>query len=234
MSDVVDHGVDVHAKTYFASVAGRAVRATALLVLAFAALTIVLSWVPAQRSTQDLGADLADGRASYVEYVPATRTVRWVVDRVLWRETRLPARSDVSAPGNPGGQDMTWLGQRITDSGHQVRLTEVDNPGDRLWVMLVPWPPLAFAAGAAWLLALVHMLATGGHRVANRWAWLWMFIFGQVGVALYLLCEPAPLWRSELSVLGRRPIRGGMGILYAVLLAGAASVLGVFTRLALR
>jgi hypothetical protein len=234
MSDVVDRGVDVPARMYSASAAGRAVRALALLVLVLASLTVVASWVPVQRSTQNLSADLADGRAGYVEYVPDTRTVRWVVDFALWRETRLPARSDVPADGNPSGQDMTWLEDRITASGHQVRLTEVDGTIPRLWLTLVPWPPLGFAAGAVWLLALVHMLSNRGHRVANRWAWFWMFTFGRAGVLLYLLCEPVPLWRSRLRGTGRRPIGGGIGLVYAVLLTFAGSVLGVVATFALR
>jgi hypothetical protein len=30
--------------------------------------------------------------------------------------------------------------------------------------------PLRYAAVVEWLLALVHMVAKGGHRVADRWA----------------------------------------------------------------
>jgi hypothetical protein len=31
-------------------------------------------------------------------------------------------------------------------------------------------------------------------RYANRWAWFWMFTFGQVGAILFLLLEPRSLW----------------------------------------
>jgi hypothetical protein len=239
MSDVVDHDPDVHgvvvpARMYTASAAGRAVRAIALLVLVFAALTVVTSFAPAQRSAQDLSADLTAGRAAYVEYEPGTRTVRWVVDLVLWRETRLPARADVPADGNPRAQDLTWLEQQITASGHPVGLAEANGTSGGLWLRLVRWPPLQFATVAIWLLALVHMLVTGGHRLANRWAWFWMFTFGQLGALVYLLCEPVPLWRSQLLVTGRRPIGGGMGLVYSVLLAFAGGLVGMVAAFVLR
>jgi hypothetical protein len=251
MADVVDHGVEVPGRIYTASVTGRVVRALALVVLVLAILTVVTSWAAPRRSTEDLSADLAAGRVTYVEYASGTRTVRWVVDLVLWRQAQLPAQPDVPADGNPTngstangntangntangtaqGSDVTWLEQQITASGHPVRLAEFDGTSRRLWLQYVPWPPLAFAAAAVWLLTLIHMLAAGGHRVANRWAWFWMFTFGQLGAVPYLLFEPVPLWRSQLPVTGRRPIGGGMGLVYSVLLgfAGAAlSMVAVF------
>lgn len=229
---------------YTASVAGRVVRAVALVVLVLAILTVVTSWAAPRRSTEDLSADLAAGRVTYVEYASGTRTVRWVVDLVLWRQAQLPAQPDVPADGNPTngntangaaqGRDMTWLEQQITASGHAVRLAEVDGTSRRLWLQYVPWPPLGFAAAAVWLLTLVQMLSSGGHRVANRWAWFWMFTFGQLGAVPYLLLEPVPLWRSRRPVTGRRPIGGGMGLVYSVLLGFAGAALSMVAAFAFR
>jgi hypothetical protein len=115
-----------------------------------------------------------------------------------------------------------------------VRLNTATDDRPGVLPLRVPWAPLRYAAIAVWLLTLVNMLSRGGHRVANRWAWLWMFTIGQIGAALYLLREPVPLWRSELVDSGRAPIRGGFGFLYAIGLSIVAGLVGTGIALLLR
>ncbi|GIH15733.1 hypothetical protein [Rugosimonospora africana] len=244
---------------------GRAIRAGALVVLLLAALTMVGSALPGWRGTDDLTADLAAGRVTYIEYVPVRDTVRWVDDQVRWRQALIAAPLH-ETPGQPVlGREEEWVRDRIEASGHPVDLVVRNGTGNgwELWLLWVPSKPLRAAATAVWLLTLVHMLTRGGHRVANRWAWFWLFAIGQSGALLYLLLEPLPLWTTGLARraasdapsqtgratgLGRRaapsrtgraakpstPIRGGTGFVYAVLLAFCSGVLSLGVAVLLR
>ena len=239
MSDVVDDlpgGADAPPRMFQSSWPGRAVRTIAIVVLLLAAATVLLSLSPAWASADAFIGDLAAGRVDYVEYDQQSRTIYWVTDQVRWRAADVPAPL---VPGGSGGyqtsgQEQAWVEQQIAASGHPVAVAYVDNNGPREWIARVPWAPLRYAAVAAWLLALVQMVARGGHRVANRWAWFWMFTIGQVGALLYLLREPVPLWRAELPDSGRAPIRGGLGFIYAVLYSFAVGALSIAVSYALR
>jgi hypothetical protein len=57
---------------------------------------------------------------------------------------------------------------------------------------------------------------------------------GQVGVLLYLLREPVPLWRGELRRSGPPPVRGGVGFAQALLLGIASSALATGVAYLLR
>jgi hypothetical protein len=239
VSDVVRDlpgGADAVSRMFRCSWPGRAVRAIAIVVLLLAAATVLLSLSPAWASADAFTGDLAGGRVDYVEYDQQSRTIYWVTDEVRWHA------ADVPAPLVPGGsdgyqrsgQEQAWVEQQIAVSGHPVAMAYVDNNGLREWIVKVPWAPLRYAAVAVWLLTLVHLLATGGHRVANRWAWFWMFTIGQVGALLYLLREPVPLWRAELPDNEPAPIRGGVGFVYAVLYAFAVGAVSIAASYALR
>ena len=228
MADVVHDlpgGADAPLGMFRSSWPGRVVRALAIVVLLLAAATVLLSLSPAWASADAFTGDLAAGRVDYVEYDQQSRTIYWVTDQVRWHTADVPP---------PPGQGQAWVEQQIAASGHPVAVAYVDNNGPREWIVRVPWAPLRYAVIAVWLLALVHMVARGGHRVANRWAWFWMFTIGQVGALLYLLREPVPLWRAELPDTGRAPIRGGMGFIYAVLYAFAVGALSIAVSYALR
>jgi hypothetical protein len=238
MSDLIDDqpGALVGPPRVFtAGWLGRVVRGVAFIVLVVGAFTVVASFAPASRSTEDFTADLAAGRVSYVEYQSGLGEVRWVSDWVRWRQARLTSPPLPDTGGVSGqARDRAWLNQQIAASGRQLRLEEFRNSGPGEWPFRIPWPPLRYAAGAVWVLALLHMLSRGGHRVANRWAWFWMFTFGQIGALLYLVREPVPLWRSELPDAGRAPMRGGIGFLSAILLSIVAGVVGFGIAFALR
>ncbi len=239
VSDVVrdlPDGADALPPTLRSSWPTRVVRATAIVVLLLAAATVLLSLSPAWASADAFSGDLAAGRVGYVEYDQQSRTIYWVTDQVRWHA------ADVPAPLVPGssdgyqtsGQEQAWIERQIAVSGHPVAVAYVDNNGPREWIVRVPWAPLRYAAVAVWLLALVHMVTRGGHRVANRWAWFWMFTIGQVGALLYLLREPVPLWRAELPDTESAPIRGGVGFVHAVLYAFAVGAVSIAVSYVLR
>lgn len=227
MSDVthdLPSGADAAYRTFRSSRPRRVVRAAAIVVLLCAAATVLLSLSPVWANADSFTGDLAAGRVEYVEYNQRSQTIYWVTDQVRWHATSVPT----------GGQQQGWVQQQIAASGHRVDLAYVDTNGPREWIGRVPWAPLRYTAITVWLLTLVHMLANGGHRVANRWAWFWMFTIGQIGALLYLLREPLPLWRSELPGTGRPPIRGGTGFVYAVLSAFAVGALSILVTYTLR
>jgi hypothetical protein len=236
MSDLIDDRPVVPPRRVFtAGRYGRVVRGAGFLVLVLAALTVIPSLSPPWRPVGDLTGDLAAGRVNYVEYQANTATVRWVVDYVRWRQADInspPPGVDNQAPWQNRGE--VWLEQQIAASGSRVRLNTATDDRPGVLPLRVPWAPLRYAAIAVWLLTLVNMLSRGGHRVANRWAWLWMFTIGQIGAALYLLREPVPLWRSEVVDSGRAPIRGGFGFLYAIGLSIVAGLVGTGIALLLR
>lgn len=239
MSDVV-HNLPTAAgappRVFRSSWSARVARAIAIVVLLIAAATVLLSLSPAWAGADAFTGDLAAGRVDYVEYDQQSRTIYWVTDQVLWHaaDVQTPPVPDGSGGYQTSGQEQAWVEQQIAASGESVAVAYVDNNGPREWIVRVPWAPLRYAAVAMWLLALVHMVARGGHRVANRWAWFWMFTIGQVGALLYLLREPVPLWRAELPDTGRPPIRGGLGFLYAVLYAFVVGALSIAVSYALR
>jgi hypothetical protein len=206
---------------------GRVIRGCAIVVLLLAGLTIVGSAMPGWRSTRDLTADLAAGRVTYLRYSSDTHTVRWVDDWVLWRQAPL----QLPFPGPAGvygaGQEADWLRGQVAASGHPVNLALRSTGGSKPWPFQVPWLPLRAAAIGVWTLALIHMLSRGGHRVANRWAWFWLFFIGQAGVILYLIREPVPIWRRELPATDRQPTKGGTGFAQAVLLSLGTGLLGL-------
>ncbi|PZG03368.1 hypothetical protein [Nonomuraea aridisoli] len=84
------------------------------------------------------------------------------------------------------------------------------------------WPfasPGGWWIGAAWILAFLAMLCSTP-RLANRWAWFWLFTVGQIGVFLFLVLEPRPLWRRHGEELApSKRVNGRSGCGYSILLA---------------
>ncbi|HUR05380.1 MAG TPA: hypothetical protein VM347_22760 [Nonomuraea sp.] len=72
---------------------------------------------------------------------------------------------------------------------------------------------------ASWVLVILTMLFAPP-RLANRWAWFWLFTVGQVGAILYLVLEPRPLWQGPGEGLTRdKRVNGGSGCAYSIILA---------------
>jgi hypothetical protein len=84
------------------------------------------------------------------------------------------------------------------------------------------WPfdiPGGWWIAASWALVFFAMLCSTP-RLANRWAWFWLFTVGQVGALLYLMLEPRPLWRGPGEGLTRlKRVDGSSGCGYSILLA---------------
>ena len=102
------------------------------------------------------------------------------------------------------------------------------------WVNELPWHGLSAAAGGAVLAGFLLMLINGGGRFGNRWAWFWVMTFTSgLGVVLFLLLEPSPLWQRghRQQPLPPRPVLlGGLGFLVAVLLKPALGVLSLLVN----
>ncbi|MBT2235448.1 hypothetical protein [Nonomuraea sp. NEAU-A123] len=72
---------------------------------------------------------------------------------------------------------------------------------------------------ASWVIVFLAMLFSPP-RLANRWAWFWLFTVGQVGAILYLVLEPRPLWQGPGEGLTRdKRVDGGSGCRYSIILA---------------
>jgi hypothetical protein len=207
------------------------VRVLLLLMLAVGAATAVASLRPAERHEADLIADLSAGRVTYLEYEGSDRRVRWMDGWWRWRQTKLLSWNANGAGGSSADQPqgdaaLEWLNRQIDASGHPVglRFREVREPG--WWLNRVEWGPLRTATLAAWVVTFLLMLGRSRHRYANRWAWFWLFTFGQAGALLYLVLEPQPIWRprSWPPRTGRAPVRGGTGLIWSILLSIAVGL----------
>ncbi|MEV0613683.1 hypothetical protein AB0I81_10210 [Nonomuraea sp. NPDC050404] len=70
-----------------------------------------------------------------------------------------------------------------------------------------------------WLIAFLTMLFTTP-RLANRWAWFWLFTVGDLGAIFWLLLEPRPLWRGPGEGLPRaKRVDGCSGCVLSILMA---------------
>jgi len=205
-------------------------RALLILVIVAGAATVMASLRPPQRSDADLAADLAEGRVTYLEYQPSYHEVRWADGWWRWRVTTLTSwRESGEGPSTVDQYNdmaLQWLRQRVDASGHPTTIRIRAERQSEWWPSNIVWEPLHAATAAAWIGTFLLMLSRPNHRYANRWAWLWLFTIGQVGVLLYLILEPQPLWRPRgwPRSPNRMPARGGTGLAWAVLLSIAASV----------
>lgn len=200
-------------------IVGLVIRSLILLCLAFGVLVFTLSVTPLPGTGAEFRAAAEAGRVSFVEHNgydgrdSAISYVRWSQGPLLWREftPRTPAEkvpasvwtelredlgpSHVWVIGEGRLEGMGWIPGWVTDTQRLV-----GGP----WLMV------------GWVLAFLIMLGSTP-RLGNRWAWLWLFTFGQVGAILFLLLEPRPLWFAA----GRRPkplkrLGGGWGFLAAI------------------
>jgi hypothetical protein len=215
----------------FTDVLASAVRGLAFGVLLVGLSSVVLSFDPLRRSTDDLVADIASGQVTYVEYRPGFDEIRWSTGYWEWRETS-PPHDFSNDPGVTREQQvMRWLKAQDAGSDRPLIVHTARTQQSRFWPGHVRWQPMQVLVTVAWLGTFLVMLATSGHRYANRWAWFWLFTVGQVGVLLYLLFEPRPIWRpsSRMQPPGRATTTGGQGCAWSILL----SILGPFAALAL-
>jgi hypothetical protein len=207
------------------------VRLLVLLVLLAGATSVVVALNLSTRSNQDLIADLAAGRVSYVEYERGSGDIQWSNQWWQWRTTTFTPQEitqgdSVTDRATLGDVTLQWLQRQVDASGHPIPVHLRDSQRSTWWPSRVVWQPLAVLTTLAWLGTFVVMLGTSRHRYANRWAWVWLFTFGQVGALLYLVLEPRPIWRprSWSAPTNRTPAGGGTGCLWSILLALAVSL----------
>jgi hypothetical protein len=210
-----------------------AFRVLLLLVLVVGAVTAMASVRPSERPESDLTADLAAGRVTYLDYERSDHRVRWVngwwrssaTTLVSWRENgERPSAVDPQSDAA-----LEWLDRQIDASGHLVPTRIRADHEPRWWPAEVVWEPLQAATVAAWFGTFLIMLGSARHRYANRWAWFWLFTVGQAGALLYLMVEPQPVWRprSWPPRTDRAPVRGGTGLIWAILLSITVSLVAV-------
>jgi hypothetical protein len=203
-----------------------AFRLALLLVLLAGAASIVGSLRPAHRQESDLIRDNAAGRITYLDYQEVGHQVRWVTGGWRWNETTLVSwDTGADQPSNGTDPALTWLYQRTREPGHFVPVRTRSDQHPDFWPFKVVWDPLEVATVAAWIGTFLLMLSTTRHRYANRWAWFWLFTFGQAGALLYLVLEPQPIWRPRRwPPRGRPPMGGGSGFLLSFLLSCGAGI----------
>jgi hypothetical protein len=209
------------------------VRLLLLLVLAAGVVCAAGALRQPYRQEDDLLADLAAGRVSYVMYERTSHQVHWVNGWWSWKQASLVTWED--APGassgsrSPDQSAEDWLYRRIKASPRRVTLEVRSGQESGLadWLHMIRWQPLRSAVILAWWLTFLLMLSRRTHQYANRWAWFWLFTLGQVGAVLYLVMEPRLMWRPPSpSAADRAPIRGGAGCGWSLLLSIAISLAG--------
>ena len=190
-------------------IAGLCVRMILLAVLLWGVLVTLAGTVPRERSAEEFWARWNAGQVTYVaekldHSTPEPRAdLRWSTGPLTWyHSTDLYSRYLRRDPPHYGWTEVVH--RRSYESGGRWVLS--------VWPLRVPDPGTGWVVQITWFAALIIMLRTKRHRLANRWAWLWLFTTGQVGALLYLVLEPRPLWWGlEDRKPAGRPIRGIVG-----------------------
>lgn len=178
---------------------GFVVRLVLLLALIGGLVVTSAASLPSPRTLEQFrGAALA-GRVDQVNYwVGDSRQVmslEWSESPLAWY--RVDGRiADVEGPYTVDRLAANF--RHVMDHPYVV----VQEPGTDATGIVPDWPfdvRGGWWIAGAWLLAFFVMLGSTP-RLANRWAWFWLFTVGQIGALLYLVLEPRPLWRG--------PVRG--------------------------
>ncbi|MGB6038227.1 MAG: hypothetical protein WBG39_00080 [Gordonia sp. (in: high G+C Gram-positive bacteria)] len=207
-------------------------RVVALLILVTGCAATVVAAQPRTADYPEFARALDSGSVDSVVFDESDGTVSdtwigaWSTGLFQWR--RGPIVADPVSKSQ-AMQSLRNRGVEISENSDQV-------PNN--WAFRSSaW--FGMALTLAWLGTFVAMLASRP-RWGNRWAWFWMFTVGQVGVLLYLLIEPASLWKKSAvspcvdaaTVSGGEStpdtrVHGWRGLLYAVFLAlGTAFFVG--------
>ena len=206
------------------------VRAALLFAIGLSWLVVLPSHVAAQRDVAAFTAALREHRVSSVEYLDKSRTVRWSEGWLHWYQTDLfgvvhPAAASSEFAGQSWddaqvGVDLTWLQDSLSAADSRLHYRQVADGSSASWWRDAPWPLLSSIAAVASGVAFLLMLGRERRRFASRWGWFWLFaIDGVAGPLLFLLLEPAPLWRrnpNDRPFPPRPAARGGVGLLVAV------------------
>ncbi|GAA4587260.1 hypothetical protein GCM10023194_35660 [Planotetraspora phitsanulokensis] len=187
-----------------------------LAVLLWGVLVTLAGAVPRERSAEEFWARLKAGDVTYVaekrDYsTPETRVdLRWSTGPLTWYHS-----TDLYSRGQKDLRESGW-----TEVVHRSPYEGTGRWLLSVWPLRVPDPGTGPVVQIAWCFALLIMLVTKRTRLANRWAWLWLFTIGQIGALLYLLLEPRPLWWGpEEREPMDPPIGGFVGFFLAVVIS---------------
>ncbi len=212
-------------------VAGLAVRFVLLVTLLWGVFLTALSMTPAQGWLADFQRDLRAGRVEAIVVrdgyaTPEDRdtliasSLIWTTDSLVWRMAQ-----DAWNAGYPIERFTTDLARASFD-GRLIRKPRGGQSG--FWPAWLGEVPHRYGqvVQAAWVMALVVMLFSRP-RLANRWAWFWLFTVGQIGAPLFVLLESRPIWSALDPVPPRvvRPVEGGTGCGLAILLGFTSGLL---------
>jgi hypothetical protein len=214
---------------------GFAIRLLLLLPLLWGALITCAAYRPTPRTLDQFRSALVAGDVDRVDY----RTYRndrsgaladlvWSESPLIWHEV-----NDTTTDS----QELYTVARLKGDLRRAfVQPSMVQEPERKQgyvngifpdWPFRLPGGANLWWIAAIWVIAFVGMLCYPP-RLANRWAWFWMFTIGQIGVFLFLILEPRPLWRGPGEGLTRvKRVDGGSGCWYSILLGFAAVAMAV-------
>ncbi|MEV6980089.1 hypothetical protein AB0M95_02335 [Sphaerisporangium sp. NPDC051017] len=225
---------------------GFGIRLALLLLLLAGALITCASLVPSERTVAEFRAAVAAGEVDRVSYQAAGGgdpvagpreliRLEWSESPLIWHEVRREIVDDAYR-GYTVDQLMADV-NRAPIRASVVYDSEPDSGRNPFpdWPFKLPGGSNLAWLAAAWVVTFVVMLGSVP-RLANRWAWFWMFTIGQVGAILFLILEPRPVWRGlgEVPVPERRVMGGngclisiGLSIVSMVLAGGVGQLVGV-------
>ncbi|WP_062345869.1 hypothetical protein [Herbidospora yilanensis] len=218
-------------------------RVVLLLVLLGGAVLVSATFRPSLRTLDQFRFALSSGEVDRVTWRGDDQGIwllTWSESPLVWHEVHGDGLRDA---------DGAYTIKRLrADAGHMAVQPSVVHVDDRSGGTILPEWPFRFPGGtqlwwpaAAWIVTFAVMLGSRP-RLGNRWAWFWLFTVGEIGALLFLVLEPRPLWRGPGEKPGEgpvhaKPISGGTGCLYSILLAvvsvGAALGVGELVRLLL-
>jgi hypothetical protein len=141
-----------------------------------------------QRSVEEFTSAVQAHRVTWVQISGsgASQSALWSTGWTHWSRTQATDLEGVNING--GGTPHADLRAIARRGGLNVHGAD-----SFFWWWNLPATGLRLLVGGAAVLTFLGMLWYGGTRIGNRWYWLWMCTYGQVGVILYLLLEPEPL-----------------------------------------
>ncbi|GAA1011130.1 hypothetical protein Aple_056820 [Acrocarpospora pleiomorpha] len=209
------------------------VRLLLLLLLLCGALVTSASYMPSPRTVEQFRSAVAAGevdRVSYQEFgADELAALVWSESPLVWHEVQ------GSIADSEGPYTTERLRADMRRASVRPSLMEERGGGPVVNNSIFPDWPFGFRGGsnlwwiaAVWVVTFVAMLFSTP-RLANRWAWFWMFTVGQIGAFLFLITEPRPLWKGPGEGLApTNRIEGSRGCLYSIALSfvSLAAVLG--------
>ncbi|GAA3588777.1 hypothetical protein GCM10022419_083930 [Nonomuraea rosea] len=206
--------------------AGFVVRLVLLLLLLAGLVIVSARFSPSSRTLGQFRGAVLAGEVDRVTYQARESgelvSLTWSESPLAWRQ--------VEAGGIADSEGAYTTARLMADARRTfvppslVREPVGESSGDGLFP---DWPFDASGGwwiAASWLLAFFAMLFSTP-RLANRWAWFWLFTVGQIGAVLYLMLEPRPLWRGPGEGGSRaKRVDGVRGCGYSILLAIAWSL----------